>query len=78
VFTKPSIEAVTKKKMGWFGMQMAIPPEEVGETAVRRTLEGKMMIIPGTLARISAFVIRILPRKWITGIYGMADGGVEG
>src|SRR5688572_3916649 len=27
VFTKASIEAVTKKKMGWLGMQMAVPPE---------------------------------------------------
>jgi len=73
VFTKPSIEAVTKKKMGWLGMQMAVPPEEVGEIAVKGTLEKKIIIIPGTLAKISAFVIRILPRKWITGIYGLAD-----
>ena len=77
VFTKPSIEAVTKKKMGWFGMQMAVPPEEVGEVAVRKTLEKKMIIIPGTLARISAAVIRILPRLWVTSIYGHADKSLE-
>ena len=74
VFTKPSIEAVTKKKMGWFGKQMAVPPEEVGEIAVKGTLEKKLIIIPGTLAKLSAAVIRILPRRWITGIYGLADG----
>ena len=77
VFTKPSIEAVTKKKMGWFGMQMAVPPEEVGEIAVRKTLEKKMIIIPGILARISAAVIRILPRTWVTNIYGHADKSLE-
>jgi len=77
VFTKPSIEAVTKKKMGWFGMQMAVPPEEVGEIAVRKTLEKKMIIIPGMLARISAAVIRILPRTWVTNIYGHADKSLE-
>lgn len=70
VFTKPSIEAVTKKKMGWFGMQMAVPPEEVGEIAVRETLKKKMIIIPGTLAKISAAIIRTLPNRWIAGIYG--------
>lgn len=77
VFTKPSIEAVTKKKMGWFGMKMAVPPDEVGEIAVKKMLQGQLIIIPGMLARISAFVIRILPRRWITGIYGRADASVH-
>jgi short-subunit dehydrogenase len=73
VFTKASIEAITKKKMGWFGMKMAVPPEEVGEIAVRGTLGKELIIIPGLLAKISAAVIRILPRGWITTIYGFAD-----
>jgi len=73
VFTKASIKEVTEKKMGWFGKQMAVPPEEVGEIAVKKTLEKKLIIIPGTLAKISAAVIRILPRTWITTIYGLAD-----
>ena len=73
VFTKPSIKEVTEKKMGWFGKQMAVPPEEVGEIAVKKTLEKKLIIIPGTLAKISAAIIRILPKRWITTIYGLAD-----
>jgi short-subunit dehydrogenase len=75
VFTKQSIKEVTEKKMGWLGKQMAVPPEAVGEIAVKKTLSGKLIIIPGTLAKLSAGIIRILPKSWITNIYGMADGG---
>jgi short-subunit dehydrogenase len=70
VFTKPSIKEVTERKMGWFGVQMAVPPDEVGELAVRQTLEKKQLIVPGILAKISAWIIRILPRRWITELYG--------
>jgi short-subunit dehydrogenase len=76
VFTKASIKEVTERKMGWFGKQMAVPPEEVGEIAVKKTLEKKLIIIPGTLAKLSSAIIRILPRRWITIIYGAADRGV--
>jgi len=69
VFTKPEIEADTKKKLGWIGKQMAVPPERVGEVAVRETLNGKMMIIPGNLSKFAAFIIRILPRRWVTALY---------
>lgn len=72
VFTKPEIVQYTKKQLGWFGMKMAVPPERVGEIAVRGTLRGKMMIIPGTLAKISSFFIRILPRRWVVSLYGTA------
>lgn len=74
VFTKPSIREVTKKKLGWFGMRMAVPPKRVGELAVRRTFKKKMIIVPGTLARISSTVIRILPRRMVTSMYnGLGD-----
>lgn len=72
VFTKPEIIQYTKKQLGWFGMKMAVPPERVGEIAVRGTLRRKMMIIPGTLASISSFFIRILPRRWVVSLYGTA------
>jgi hypothetical protein len=72
VFTKPEIKKDTKEKLGWFGMLMAVPPEKVGEVAVRETLNRKMVIVPGTLSKITAFVIRILPRKMIVSIYGKA------
>jgi short-subunit dehydrogenase len=68
VFTKPEIVQYTKKHLGWFGMKMAVPPERVGEIAVRNTLRGKMMIIPGTLAKISSSFIRILPRRWVVAL----------
>ena len=70
VFTKPEIVADTKKKLGWIGMRMAVSPERVGEIAVRKTFEKKMMIGPGTLAKISSAFIRIMPKKWIVALYG--------
>ena len=73
VFTKPEIVQYTKEHLGWFGMKMAVPPERVGEIAVRKTLRRKMMIVPGTLASISSFFIRILPRRWVVALYGTAD-----
>jgi len=69
VFTKPEIVKDTKDKLGWFGMKMAVPPKRVGEIAVRKTLKKRMMIVPGTLATITAFIIRILPRRVIVSIY---------
>jgi short-subunit dehydrogenase len=72
VFTKPEIREDTKKKLGWFGMLMAVPPEKVGEIAVRETLNGKLVIVPGTLAKITSAIIRFLPRKWVVSIYGNA------
>jgi hypothetical protein len=72
VFTKPEIVEDTKKKLGWFGTLMAVPPEKVGEIAVRETLDHKMVIVPGTVSKITAFLIRILPRQMITNMYGKA------
>jgi short-subunit dehydrogenase len=74
VFTKPSIKATTKKRLGWFGMQMAVPPKKVGEKAVKKTLKKKMIIVPGTLSKISSSIIRFLPKRWVAGIYnGLGD-----
>jgi short-subunit dehydrogenase len=69
VYTKPEIEIETRKKLGWLGNQMAVSPKRVGEIAVRKTLNEKMVIIPGTLNKILAFVVRVLPRRWVTAIY---------
>lgn len=70
VFTKPKIKQVTKEKLGWFGMQMAVPPKKVGEVAVKKTFKKKMIIVPGTLAKISSTVVRTLPNRWMAGLYG--------
>ncbi|MEO7483112.1 MAG: SDR family NAD(P)-dependent oxidoreductase [Ferruginibacter sp.] len=74
VFTKPEIKVETKKKLGWLGMQMAVSPKKVGEVAVRKTLNKKLVIIPGTLNKIMAALVRILPRRWIVGIYDKVGG----
>jgi short-subunit dehydrogenase len=69
VFTKPSIKADTKRQLGKFGVKMEVAPSRVGEIAVRKTLRGKLIIIPGTLASISATLIRTLPRRWVAAFY---------
>jgi uncharacterized protein len=69
VFTKPSIKKETKATLGWLGMKMAVPTDRVGEVAVKKTLRKKMLIIPGTLTKLSATAVRILPRRWVTSIY---------
>jgi short-subunit dehydrogenase len=69
VFTKPEIIKDTQEKLGWFGMQMAVPPKKVGEIAVKKTLNGKMMIVPGVLSSVMSGVIRILPKRWMAAIY---------
>jgi short-subunit dehydrogenase len=70
VFTKPSIKQDTKKRLGFLGMQMAVPPSRVGEIAVRETLNGKMIIVPGTIAKIMSGVLRLLPRGVMASAYG--------
>jgi uncharacterized protein len=72
VFTKPSVVKDTKENLGRFGMMMEVPPEKVGEVAVRETLKGKLIIVPGTLAKFSASIVRLLPRRMMTNIYGNA------
>ena len=73
VFTKPSIIKDTREKLGWFGMKMAVPAKQVGEIAVRKTLRKKMIIVPGTLAKASSILIRILPKKFVVFLYHKAD-----
>jgi short-subunit dehydrogenase len=72
VYTKPEIVKDTKAKLGWFGNQMALDPETVGEVAIKKTFRKKLIIVPGTLAKISSSIIRFLPRRWITNLYGSA------
>lgn len=69
VFTKPSIEADTKKQLGIFGVWSAVPAKKVGEIAVRKTLKGRLMIVPGTLSKITSWVIRALPMRWVVALY---------
>jgi len=65
VFTKPEIQEDTMIKLGWLGKTMAVSADKAGETAVRRTLQNKMIIVPGTLASIVSVLLRLLPMQTI-------------
>jgi uncharacterized protein len=65
VFTKPSIEKQTMNQMGWLGKRMVVDVGLVGELAVRGMLRRKMIIVPGKLATLISYVIRILPDQFI-------------
>ena len=69
VFTKPGIVEETRKKLGWIGMKMAVKPAKVGEIAVQQTLNGRLMIVPGTGAKLMSIVLRALPRRVAVAIY---------
>ena len=69
VFTKPSIEKYTKEKLGNLGMQMAVPVKRVGEVAVKKTLQRKMIIVPGTLAKTLSGIVRFFPQRWVAWFY---------
>jgi len=70
VYTKPGIIKETKEKLGWFGNKMALNAQQVGEIAIDETFKRKLIIVPGTLAKLSSHVIRFLPRRWMTNLYG--------
>ena len=61
VFTKPEIQQDTIARLGWLGKKMAVSADEAGETAVRKTLQNKMIIVPGRTAWFLSAVMRILP-----------------
>ena len=69
VYTKPEIRAETRKQMGKFGDRMAVAPAVVEEKAVRKTLRGKMIIVPGFWAHTMSWFLRMMPRRVTTSIY---------
>lgn len=72
VYTKPSIKIRTKKQLGAIGDAMAVAPARVGEIAVRKTLRGRPIIVPGTIAKILSGILRLLPQRFIAYVYGKA------
>ena len=52
---------------------MAVSPEKVGEIAVQETLNKKLVIVPGTLAKIMSVVVRILPARLVVSIYNKVE-----
>jgi len=69
VYTKPDIVRETRKQLGWLGDKMALSPKRVGEVAVRKTLRRRMIIVPGTLAKLMSMFLRILPRGVAADLY---------
>ena len=69
VYTKPEIVTETKKQLGKFGDKMARSPQKVGEKAVRKSLKGKIIIVPGFLANMMSNILRVLPKKTSASIY---------
>ncbi len=69
VYTKPEIREETKKQLGKFGDKIALSPHRVGEKAVRKTLRGKMMIVPGFFPNIMSGFLRILPKRFAASLY---------
>ena len=65
LFTKPSIEKETVHQLGWFGKKMALKPDDAGEAIVRAMLNGKMTVVPGKLAKLISFFLRIIPNGLI-------------
>jgi short-subunit dehydrogenase len=69
VFTKEEIRKDTIEKLGLFGKAMEVNAKRVGEVAVRRTLNGRLIIVPGTLAKIVSVFLRLLPRRLLAFVY---------
>jgi short-subunit dehydrogenase len=69
VFTKEEIKKVTIETLGWFGKAIEVEPKKVGEIAVKRTLNGRMIIVPGMLAKTVSIFLRLLPRRLIVFTY---------
>lgn len=72
VFTKPEVRRETEKRFGWFGKKMAVSPKRVGEIAVKKTLKGRLIIVPGTLSKVISVLLRALPRRTVTSLYAKA------
>lgn len=69
VYTRPEIVKETKKQLGWLADKIAVSPKRVGEIAVRMTLRKRMIIVPGTLAKLISMLLRVVPRRAVTAIY---------
>jgi uncharacterized protein len=72
VFSKPEIRKETEEKLGWLGTLMAVEPEKLGEIAVRRTLNKRLIIVPGFLPKIISMILRTLPRRLLAFLYNKA------
>jgi short-subunit dehydrogenase len=69
VFTKEEIVKDTIEKLGGFGKAIAVDPEKVGEIAVQGTLKGRLIIVPGFIAKSMSVLLRLLPRRFLVYLY---------
>lgn len=75
VFTTPEIIKTTIETLGAFGKALAVEPGIVGEVAVRNTLAGRMVIVPGKLAKLVSVALRVFPKRFIAMIYSSTRAG---
>ena len=72
VYTTTEISNETRKQLGWWADKIAVSPERVGEIAVRRTLRRRMIIVPGTMAKLISIFLRIVPKRIISAVVGVS------
>jgi uncharacterized protein len=65
VYTKQDVVDETEKQLGWLASKVAMMPHKVGEIAVRKTFEKKMIIVPGMLASVISMLLRVVPTRLI-------------
>jgi uncharacterized protein len=65
IFTKPAIQEETIRQLGWFGKKMAVKSDFAGEVIVRAMLNGKMIVVPGKLAKLVSCLLRMLPNGFL-------------
>lgn len=72
VYTKKEVVETTRKRLGKIGDLMEVSPEKVGELCVRQTLQKRMVIVPGFLARMGSIALRGMPKRWSAAIYALS------
>jgi uncharacterized protein len=73
VYTTREIINETRRQLGWLGDKIAISAKRTGEIAVRKTLQKRMIIVPGTIAKLISLLLQIIPKRITTAIYARAE-----
>ncbi len=70
VFTKPQIKAVTKEKLGWLWNANGSTTKKSGRNCGKKNVKKEDDYHTWNVDQNFCNIIRILPRRWMTGIYG--------
>lgn len=60
ILTNPDVKKRVQK-YGWLGRLSALTPEWTARMAIRSTLRGRGVIIPGIIAKMSVFLMKLVP-----------------